>query len=78
MAFAYFIAHAKLSLFPVVNGGELAVLYCFVFLVFAAIGGGRYSLDHLRGQRLPPENDLAPELTPERIREIGTTITKVK
>src|SRR5271155_2806867 len=34
MAFAYFMAHAPRSLYPVVNGGELAVIYCFVFLYF--------------------------------------------
>ena len=47
MAFAYFLVHAKRNFFPIVNLGELAVLYCFVFLMFAAIGGGRFSLDHL-------------------------------
>ena len=78
MALAYFLGHAKNGLFPAVNGGELAVLYCFVFLVFAAVGGGRYSLDHLLDQRLPAEKDIDSELTPERIREIGTTITRVK
>jgi len=47
MAFAYFMVHAKRALFPVLNGGELAALYCFVFLAFAGMGGGRFSLDHL-------------------------------
>jgi len=47
MAFAYFMVHAPRALFPIVNQGELAVLYCFVFLTFAAIGGGRFSLDRL-------------------------------
>ena len=49
MAFAYFIGHAGGGhvLVPMLNRGELAVLYCFVFLTFAAIGGGRFSLDHL-------------------------------
>ena len=47
MAFAYFLVHAKRNFFPIVNLGELAVLYCFVFLMFAAIGGGRFSFDHL-------------------------------
>ena len=35
---------------PIMNGGELAVLYCFVFLVFAVAGGGAYSLDARRGR----------------------------
>jgi putative oxidoreductase len=50
MAFAYFIAHAPQGFWPLVNRGELAALYCFVFLYLAAAGGGPWSLDHrLRG-----------------------------
>jgi putative oxidoreductase len=45
MAFAYFIAHAPRSVYPLVNGGELAVIYCFVFLYFAFAGGGPLSVD---------------------------------
>jgi putative oxidoreductase len=45
MAFAYFIAHAPQNFWPIVNRGELAVLYCFVFLYLAAAGGGPWSLD---------------------------------
>ncbi len=45
MAFAYFIAHAPQGFWPLLNRGELAVLYCFVFLYFAAAGGGPWSLD---------------------------------
>ena len=45
MAAAYFIAHALTSFFPIVNRGELAALYCFVFLYLAASGGGAWSLD---------------------------------
>lgn len=61
MASAYFIAHAPRGVFPAVNGGELAVLYCFVFLAFAAIGGGRYSADQYLDQRhtWTPRSDLA-------------------
>jgi putative oxidoreductase len=40
MAFAYFIAHAPRGDLPILNGGELAVMYCFVFLYFAVAGGG--------------------------------------
>jgi len=47
MAVAYFMAHAPKGFWPVVNGGELAVLYCFVWLYVAARGGGRFSLDAL-------------------------------
>jgi putative oxidoreductase len=45
MAAAYFMAHASQSVFPVLNGGEAAVLYCFVFLYFAVAGAGVWSLD---------------------------------
>jgi putative oxidoreductase len=47
MAVAYFMAHAKNSFWPLLNHGELAVLYCFVFLYFAAAGPGPWSLDSL-------------------------------
>jgi putative oxidoreductase len=45
MAFAYFIAHAPQGFWPIVNRGELAALYCFLFLYLAAAGGGPWSLD---------------------------------
>jgi putative oxidoreductase len=45
MAVAYFISHAPRGFFPILNGGELAVLFCFVFLFFAIAGGGAWSLD---------------------------------
>ncbi len=45
MAAAYFIAHAQKSFFPILNGGELAALYCFVLLYLAAAGGGAWSFD---------------------------------
>lgn len=44
MAAAYFIAHAPRSVWPIVNGGELAVLYCFLFLYISARGSGVWSL----------------------------------
>ncbi|MHB0936239.1 MAG: DoxX family protein [Armatimonadota bacterium] len=47
MAVAYFMAHAGDGLFPNVNGGEKAVLYCFAFFYLAAAGGGIWSLDQL-------------------------------
>lgn len=47
MAFAYFIAHAPRGFWPVMNDGERAVLYCFLFLFVAAYGSGRFSLDGL-------------------------------
>jgi putative oxidoreductase len=45
MAFAYFMAHAPRSSYPIVNAGELAVLFCFIFLYFAFAGGGPLSVD---------------------------------
>ena len=48
MAVAYFMAHAAESpLFPIANGGESAALFSFLFLYFAAAGGGAWSLDNL-------------------------------
>ena len=48
MAVAYFQAHFPRGFWPIQNGGELAVLYCFIFLYFAAAGSGRLSIDALR------------------------------
>jgi putative oxidoreductase len=47
MAVAYWIAHAPRSPYPVLNGGDAAILYCFVFLFLAAAGGGAWSLDNM-------------------------------
>jgi putative oxidoreductase len=44
-AVAYFYAHAPRGFYPLTNGGELAVLYCFTLLYLAAAGGGAWSLD---------------------------------
>ena len=51
MAFAYWLAHAPRGFFlwTVGNGGDAAVLYCFLFLTIAAIGGGKWSVDAARG-----------------------------
>jgi len=49
LAFAYFIGHASRGFYPIVNGGNLAVLYCFVFLYLATAGPGPWSLDAKRG-----------------------------
>ena len=48
VAVAYFQAHLPRGFWPVANGGELAALYCFVWLYFAATGSGKWSLDSLR------------------------------
>jgi putative oxidoreductase len=52
MAAAYFMAHAPKGFWPAVNQGELAILYCFIFLYFAAHGAGAWSIDgFLTGSR---------------------------
>jgi putative oxidoreductase len=48
MAVAYFIQHAPRGGWPILNGGELAVLYCFLWLYFVAAGPGPWSVDGLR------------------------------
>lgn len=50
MAFAYWMGHGTHALLPIVNKGELAAAYCFVFLYIAAHGAGRWSLDGSRGR----------------------------
>jgi len=47
MAAAYFMGHASRGFWPLLNRGELAVLYCFVFLFLAAAGGGPLTVDRL-------------------------------
>ena len=49
MAVAYFMAHAPQSFFPILNGGELAALYSFVFIYLFFAGPGAFSLDEKRG-----------------------------
>ena len=51
MAVAYFMAHAPKGFWPILNNGELAVLYCFVFLYLFAAGGGSWSVDRLLRKR---------------------------
>lgn len=51
MAVAYFKAHAPRDFWPILNHGELAVLYCFLFLYFAVAGAGPWSLDALRSRK---------------------------
>ena len=51
MAVAYFKVHAPRAFFPIVNRGELAVLFCFVFLFLAAVGPGYWSFDRLLSRR---------------------------
>jgi putative oxidoreductase len=61
MAVAYWMAHAPQSPFPVLNGGDSAILYCFVFLYLVVAGPGPWSLDAILGREAPP-----PPLTSAR------------
>ena len=51
MAFAYFLSHAPHSFFPIVNRGDGAILYCFIFLYLAFAGPGPWSIDALIRRR---------------------------
>jgi putative oxidoreductase len=52
MAVAYWMAHGTKQAFPLLNGGELAALYCFVFLCIASHGAGIWSVDAVRGKTM--------------------------
>jgi putative oxidoreductase len=61
MAVAYFLAHAPDGFFPLLNKGELAALFSFVFLYLAVAGGGTWSIDNLLARRSAdtPDHDRA-------------------
>jgi putative oxidoreductase len=50
MAFAYFMGHAPRNFFPVLNGGDASILYCFIFLYLVAAGPGPWSVDAARNR----------------------------
>jgi putative oxidoreductase len=50
MASAYWLAHGTRDILPLLNEGELAALYCFVFLFISAHGAGKWSIDAARGE----------------------------
>ena len=54
MAVAYFYAHAPRSFFPVLNGGDAAILYCFIFLYLVAAGAGPWSVDAMMNRQRSP------------------------
>ena len=54
MAVAYFRSHAPRGMWPIQNGGELAVLYCFIFLYLSSAGAGPISVDRLIRRRKTP------------------------
>ncbi|TAK98646.1 MAG: DoxX family protein [Rhodospirillaceae bacterium] len=51
MAVAYFLVHAPTGFFPILNHGEEAILYCFIFLYLSVAGAGAWSLDQVLGSR---------------------------
>ncbi|MBN8606408.1 MAG: DoxX family protein [Caulobacterales bacterium] len=51
MAVAYWMAHAPQTFWPIQNGGELAIMFCFAFLYIAAAGGGPWAADNLIGKK---------------------------
>jgi putative oxidoreductase len=51
MAAAYWMAHGSKALYPMLNGGELAIVFCFAFLYISSHGAGIWSLDAMRGNR---------------------------
>ena len=53
MAFAYFLAHLPRAFWPIQNGGEVVVMFCFVFLYLSAAGAGPWSIDALRERGSP-------------------------
>ncbi|HEV8659111.1 MAG TPA: DoxX family protein, partial [Thermoanaerobaculia bacterium] len=62
MAVAYFMVHAPQGFIPIVNKGEPAVLYCFIFLYIAANGAGVWSIDHLIWGRRATATVVAAEV----------------
>jgi putative oxidoreductase len=51
IAYAYWTVHGTHALLPFLNGGELAMIYCFLFLFISTRGSGVFSIDHLMGER---------------------------
>lgn len=55
MAIAYFAAHLPKGFWPALNGGEAAILFCFIFLFIAAAGPGAWSFDRIAGRGGSPQ-----------------------
>jgi putative oxidoreductase len=51
MAYAYWTVHSTHAILPLQNGGELAIIYCFLFLFISARGSGLFSIDHFMEKR---------------------------
>lgn len=71
MAFAYFLGHASNGIFPILNGGNLAVVLCFLFLYIAIAGPGPWSVDAMRGNATQGSVPISLRCeTPRRMRTI--------
>lgn len=57
MAYAYFVVHQPHGLLPLTNGGELAAMFCWSFLLIAALGAGPWSLDAVLAARRAPRSE---------------------
>ncbi|MGW3205323.1 DoxX family protein [Streptomyces sp. NPDC001135] len=64
MAYAYFDVHQQAALWPIQNGGELSVLFCWAFLMLVFTGSGAFGLDRLVGRRTAGADRSAAEQTP--------------
>ncbi|MEU6138978.1 DoxX family protein [Streptomyces sp. NPDC047081] len=64
MAFAYFDVHQQAALWPIQNGGELSVLFCWTFLLLVFTGSGAFGLDRLLARRTSAEERRAADQTP--------------
>ncbi|BBZ13404.1 DoxX family protein [Mycobacterium branderi] len=71
MAYAYFSQHFPHGFWPMVNQGELAVLYCFGFLLLVFIGGGAYAVDTRRRTGTGWRSTSAPWTRLRRNRRLG-------
>ncbi|MEU6816876.1 DoxX family protein [Streptomyces sp. NPDC046860] len=62
MAFAYFDVHQQVALWPIQNGGELSVLFCWTFLLLVFTGSGAFGLDRVvASRRATPAKERTPE-----------------
>ncbi|MGW2034862.1 DoxX family protein [Streptomyces sp. NPDC001811] len=64
MAYAYFDVHQQAALWPIQNGGELSVLFCWAFFLLVFTGSGAFGLDRLLVRRAPQDGERAPERSP--------------
>jgi putative oxidoreductase len=71
MAVAYFMAHAPKGFFPLLNGGDGPILYCFIFLLFFVAGPGRWSVDAKVRESSSKVYDAGRDQFPQRTASAG-------